>query len=65
MEVIAAPYYYCFCEAKLCSRKLILIILLLSFSQSTPLHESARWGHHEVCRLLLHCNADIESKTVA
>ena len=60
MEVIAAPYYYyCFYEAKLCSRKLIL---LLSFSQSTPLHESARNGRLEVARLLLQCNADIQAK---
>ena len=59
-RVIAAPYYcYCIYEAKLCSRK---FILLLSFSQDTPLHWSAREGHVEVCRLLLQCNADVDAK---
>jgi ankyrin repeat protein len=58
--VIAAPYYYyCFYEAKLFLRK---FILLLSFSQNTPLHLSAHEGHLEVARLLLQCNADIEAK---
>ena len=52
-------YYYYFYEAKLCLRKLIL---LLYFSQQTPLHYSARWGHFEVCHLLLQCNADVEAK---
>jgi hypothetical protein len=37
-------------------------ILLLSFSQYTPLHWSAREGRLEICRLLLQCNADIEAK---
>jgi hypothetical protein len=37
-------------------------ILLLSFSQYSPLHWSAMLGHLEVCRLLLQCNADIEAK---
>ena len=32
------------------------------FSQSTPLHLSARNGHVEVCRLLLQCNADVKAK---
>ena len=58
--VITARYYYyyycCFYEAKLCLRKLIL---LLFFSQRTPLHESAIKGHLEVARLLLQCNADM------
>jgi ankyrin repeat protein len=62
--VIAAPYYYCcfycFYEAKLCLRK---FILLLSFSQWTPLHFSAANGHLEVARLLLQCNADVKAKT--
>ena len=58
--VIAAPdYYFCFYEAKLCLRKMILVFL---FSQWTPLHESASEGHLEVTRLLLQCNADIEAK---
>ena len=60
--VITARYYYyyycCFYEAKLCLRKLIL---LLFFSEATPLHESASKGHLEVCRLLLQCKADIEA----
>ena len=57
MGVIAAPsYYYCFYEEKLFLRK---FIILLSFSQCTPLHGSASHGHLEVCRLLLQCNADM------
>ena len=61
-QVITPPYYcYCFCEVKLCLRKLIL---LLFFSQNTPLHRSARGGHLEVCRLLLQCNADVDAKSV-
>ena len=56
---IAPPYFYCFYEAKLCLRKLIL---LLFFSQQTPLHRSAFCGHLEVCRLLLQCNADVDAK---
>ena len=48
-----------FYEAKLCLRKLIL---LLFFSEATPLHQSAGRGHLEVARLLLQCNADIEAK---
>jgi hypothetical protein len=42
----------------LCSK----LILLLFFSQRTPLPFSAWNGHLEVCRLLLQCNADIEAK---
>jgi ankyrin repeat protein len=38
------------------------VILLLFFSQRTPLHISAYFGHLEVARLLLLCNADIEAK---
>jgi ankyrin repeat protein len=38
------------------------LILLLSFSDYTPLHYSARFGHIECCRLLLQCNADIDAK---
>ena len=51
-------YYHCY-EAKLFLWKLIL---LLFFSQWTPLHKSACYGHLEICRLLLQCNADIEAK---
>jgi hypothetical protein len=54
--------YYCNCsiyEAKLYVRKLIL---LLSFSQWTPLHFSAYKGHLEVSRLLAQCRADLEAK---
>ncbi len=29
----------------------------------TPLHYSAAYGHLEVCRLLLQCNADVEAKS--
>jgi hypothetical protein len=55
------PYfYYRFYDAKLCLRKLIL---LLFFSDWTPLHQSAKNGDLEVCRLLLQCNADVEAKT--
>jgi ankyrin repeat protein len=49
----------CVVQAKLCLRK---FILLLAFSQDTPLHESARNGHLEVCRLLLQSSADVEAK---
>jgi ankyrin repeat protein len=48
-----------FYEAKLYLSKLIR---LLSLSQGTPLHWSARDGRLEICRLLLQCNADIEAK---
>ncbi len=48
----------CVVQAKLCLRK---FILLLFFSQMTPLHRSANRGHLEVCRLLLQCNADVEA----
>ncbi len=60
-RVLTAPYYYCYCfyDEKLCLRKLII---LLFFSQRTPLHYSALEGHLEVCRLLLQCNADVEAK---
>ncbi len=40
------------------------VILLLLFSQATPLTRSAEEGHLEVCRLLLQCNADVEAKNV-
>ena len=49
----------CVVQAKLCLRK---FILLFSFSQGTPLHESAGNGYLEVTRLLVECNADIEAK---
>jgi ankyrin repeat protein len=45
-------------EAKLFLRKMIL---LLFFSQRTPLHWSAENGHLETCRLLLQCNANVEA----
>ena len=41
------------------------LILLLSCSDHTPLHYSARFGHIEGCRLLLQCNADVEAKDCA
>jgi hypothetical protein len=60
MEVIAAPYYkYCFYEAKLCLRK---VILLLLFSQYTPLHQSAMGGRLEVTRLLVESKADVAAR---
>ena len=61
MEVIAAPYYhyYCFYEAKLFLRK---FILLLFFSQYTPLHWSAQEGHLEVTRLLVESKADVAAR---
>ena len=37
-------------------------ILLLSFSQWTPLHESARSGRLEVCRLLVESKADVAAR---
>ena len=58
------PYYHCYCccfdEAKLCLRKLILLIL---FSQQTPLHRSARGGHLAICRLLVESKADIHARS--
>ena len=60
-RVITATYYcYCFYEAKLCLRK---FILLLSFSQETPLHLSASWGQLEVTRLLVESKADVAART--
>jgi ankyrin repeat protein len=38
------------------------LILLLFFSQQTPLHASAANGRLEVARLLLQCNADVGAK---
>ena len=58
--MIAAPYYYyCFYEAKLFLRK---FILLLSFSQKTPLHYSAANGRLEVTRLLVESKADVAAR---
>jgi hypothetical protein len=53
-------YYHCFYEAKLCLRKLIL---LLFFSQDTPLHWSAASGRLEVVRLLVESKADVAART--
>ena len=39
------------------------LILLLFFSQSTPLHQSAREGHLEVTRLLVESKADVAART--
>jgi ankyrin repeat protein len=61
MGVIAAPsYYYCFYEEKLFLRK---FIILLFFSQCTPLHGSAGEGHLDVCRFLVESNADVAART--
>jgi hypothetical protein len=38
------------------------LIHLLFFSQDTPLHFSAEYGHLHTCRLLLLCNARLEAK---
>ena len=46
-------------EAKLCLRKLIL---LLFFSRYTPLHYSAMYGHLEVARLLVESKADVAAR---
>ncbi len=53
------PYQYCYYEAKLCLRKLIL---LLFFSECTPLHWFAREGHVEFCRLLVESKADVAAR---
>ncbi len=54
------PYfYYWFYDAKLCLRKLIL---LLFFSQQTPLHFSVREDHVEICRLLVEWKADVAAR---
>jgi ankyrin repeat protein len=50
-----------FYEAKMCLR-IAPVDSFAFFSQSTPLHLSARNGHVEVCRLLLQCNADVKAK---
>ena len=51
--------YFCSYEAKICSRKLIL---LLFFSQATPLHYSATIGHLEISRLLVESKADVAAR---
>jgi hypothetical protein len=38
------------------------LILLLFFSQATPLHRSAAHGHLEVCRLLVESKADVAAR---
>ena len=54
------PYYYYFSyEAKLCLRKLIL---LLFFSELTPLHWAALNCHLETVRLLVESKADIAAR---
>jgi hypothetical protein len=54
------PYYYYFSyEAKLCLRKLIL---LLFFSELTPLHWAAINCHLETVRLLVESKADIAAR---
>ncbi len=61
MGVIAAPYYcYCFYEEKLF---LLKFIILLFFSQRTPLHGSAQNGHLNVCRFLFKSKADVAART--
>ena len=59
MVIAALYYYYCFYEAKLFLRK---FILLLSFSQMTPLHLSATNGSLEVTRLLVESKADVAAR---
>ena len=53
------PLHYCCYYPKLGLRNLIL---LLFFSQITPLHGSAREGHLEVCRFLAESKADIAAR---
>jgi hypothetical protein len=53
-------YYYYFYEAKLCLRKLIL---LLFFRQITPLLDSGQRGQLEICRLLVESKADVAART--
>ena len=59
-------HYYCFYEAKLFFRKLILFLF---FSQRTPLHltltprhESAWKGRLEITRLLVESKADVAAR---
>jgi hypothetical protein len=54
-------YDNCFFEAKLCLRNLIL---LLFFSQTTPLHWSAREGHLEISRLLVESKANVAAMSM-
>jgi hypothetical protein len=51
--------FCCFYEAKLCLSK---FILLHFFSQLTPLHLSACFGHLEVTRLLVESKADVAAR---
>jgi ankyrin repeat protein len=57
--VIAPALLFFLCnELKLCLR---VLIILLFFSQDTPLHLSAENGHLETCRLLLQSNANLNA----
>jgi ankyrin repeat protein len=41
-----------------------MLILLLFFSETTPLHRSAQYGNITTCRLLLQCGADPQAQDV-
>jgi hypothetical protein len=60
-HVIAAAHFIIifFHERRLCLRWLII---LLFFSQGTPLHCAAVYGSLEICRLLIQWNADLQAK---
>jgi ankyrin repeat protein len=45
-----------FHEPKLC------LLIHLFFSERTPLHWSAQYGHTDVCRLLLENAADVNAR---
>ncbi len=54
--------YCCFYEATLCLRKLILILFFSGSYKIAALHQSASYGHLEVCRLLVEAKADVAAR---
>ena len=46
-------------KRKLCLRNMILWLFC---SWATPLFDSAKHGHLDICHLLLQCNADVNAK---
>jgi ankyrin repeat protein len=51
--IFPLPFVYLFLAA---------VTHFASISGSTPLHMSARWGHADICRLLLTAGADVDLK---
>ena len=42
---------------------MLVFEVVIRFLRSSPLHESSREGHLEVCRELISSNADVNAKT--